>query len=170
MFDKNIVSNRDGYGISYGTGLRGDNMHKLKEKDVTMETEPTSDRPYLLINTDQTKTCKKRQQWIVPCECPYKQPHDSFNTECPISIHKIHTRLKYDDFMSYCNNKNVVYKELYYFRRLFWVSSSDHGQGNYFSTQRRGEAKIRKCMAFMADLAGVKFDSIGNHRRTQPTC
>ena len=105
MYDKDIVANRDGYGISYGTGLRGDNMHKLKEKDVTVEREPTSQRPYLLIKTASTKTCKKREEWIVVCECPYNQPHDSFNTECPVAIHSIHSRLKYNDFIDYCKTK-----------------------------------------------------------------
>ena len=40
-------------------------MHELKQKDVTNEREPTSKRPYILIRTATTKTCKKKEEQIV---------------------------------------------------------------------------------------------------------
>ena len=65
MYDRFVVQERDGYGCGYGTMLRGDNLHKLIEENVSVQEPPQIHRPYVVLKTDQTKTCKKRQEWII---------------------------------------------------------------------------------------------------------
>ena len=159
-YDHYVIMNRDGYGQMYGTMLRGNNIHKLDEENVSRQNPPASVlyRPWITITTDKTKTCDKPEEWIVVCECPPNQEHSDINLECPVTIQLIHAQLKRDDYDKYIKNKSIPYNKLPYFRRPRYISNSDKSLGVYFDIQRRGEKHIRGCMEFMAKHAGIKTD------------
>ena len=155
MYDRFVIQERDAYGCGYGTMLRGDNLHKVIEEQVSVQDISNINRPYIVIKTNATKTCKKRQEWTIPCECPAGEKHSSFNMECPVAIQAVHSKLKYTDWCDHVKDKSTPYHKLPYFRRIRWVSNSNHKLGNYYDIQRRGEKHIRNCMESMAQRAGI---------------